>query len=239
METAMKYNPSLESNLTEAFQLMRQNGIVARKNFECCQGCGCAAIADLIKKQVAKNKTTVGYCFYHRQDNDNKLDTGRFYLAYGTPGEGDSTDPKVTATDVGNIICECLKQVGLLYQWDGTGGNRIRVSMTMVDEERKIREEGRVEVKKLQDAYRVINTKEDLVEIAKFLKVRPDWHEPDEQMVDVRVVGSKFDNAGVEGELAVRLLKEVLVSPGIFRNVAVAEINLATLFAIASDNREE
>lgn len=82
-----------------------------------------------------------------------------------------------------------------------------------------------------------IHTREQLVELARRLGVRPDWHEPDEQGVTVHVEGVSFDNAGfwptedrpfaapelIETHVAVRRGGET-----------VAYVNLATLFAWAS-----
>ena len=40
-----------------------------------------------------------------------------------------------------------------------------------------------------------INNAKELNELAKELGVRPDWHEPDEQEVNARIIGSHLDNA--------------------------------------------
>jgi len=85
-----------------------------------------------------------------------------------------------------------------------------------------------------------VSNPEGLKALARKLGVRPDWHEPDEQEVTARVFGASFDNAGFYGEgsrpngrisspdaeeLFVRLYKDG--SP-------VADVNLATLFAMAA-----
>lgn len=57
------------------------------------------------------------------------------------------------------------------------------------------------------------------------LKVRKDWHEPDEQRITALVTGGKFDNAGVRGEMEVLVMKE---------GKPVFAVNLATLFAFAT-----
>lgn len=85
-----------------------------------------------------------------------------------------------------------------------------------------------------------INTRRELVALAGELGVRPDWHEPDEQEVTVRIEGENFDNAGhwpaaqasgipgIEwsGEYCVVLIKD---------GVDVAVVNLASLFSMATD----
>lgn len=86
-----------------------------------------------------------------------------------------------------------------------------------------------------------VRTRDQLRELARALKVRPDWHEPEGQAVTARVHGREFDNAGFWGhdrdgklvtygdpgkqELWVELFKD---------GDPVAEVNLADLLAWAS-----
>jgi hypothetical protein len=86
-----------------------------------------------------------------------------------------------------------------------------------------------------------IQRREQLVELAEELGVRPDWHEPDEQEVSALCVGDDFDNAGfwpagygfkgpsAKGE---RTEKHVIIWKG---GQAVAAVNLASLLAWASE----
>jgi hypothetical protein len=91
-----------------------------------------------------------------------------------------------------------------------------------------------------------IETKAELRRLAAELHMRADWHEPEEQGVTAEVRGKNFDNAGfwgyswrtrpevyqlpedhpdlASGEIYVTLYKE---------DKPVAEVNLATLFALA------
>jgi hypothetical protein len=88
-----------------------------------------------------------------------------------------------------------------------------------------------------------IKTRNELVRLADQLMVRPDWHEPDKQGVTAAVFGTEFDNAGYWGSAAAihGALPTEQVSEGMEMWVvvykdgeAVAEISLATLFAIAA-----
>lgn len=108
-----------------------------------------------------------------------------------------------------------------------------------------------------------INTVAQLRELQQALKVRPDWHEPDEQDVTARVFGFSFDNAGFWGsegkvttlpqderqekwfnhyntasELARREDHEEMYVALYRDGDRVAEINLATLFAFACGTYE-
>lgn len=79
-----------------------------------------------------------------------------------------------------------------------------------------------------------IQSKAELVALAKRLGVRPDWHEPDEQGVTAGTHGTSFDNAGFWGSDNTCRTQEQYV---VIRQdgEAVAEVNLATLFAWATD----
>ena len=84
-----------------------------------------------------------------------------------------------------------------------------------------------------------------LQRLARRLRLRDDWHEPDEQNVTARVRGRRLDNAGLwgvkaEGEAAVGLVKRdslelyVIISLG---GLPFAEVNLADALAwAATDN---
>lgn len=86
-----------------------------------------------------------------------------------------------------------------------------------------------------------INNVEDLKRVAKELGVRDDWHEPDERHIHAIVFGSVFDNAGRWG---VRLIDHGKDTGGaemfvvLYRGgMRFAEVNLATLFAMATGNK--
>lgn len=73
----------------------------------------------------------------------------------------------------------------------------------------------------------------ELQALAKELGVRPDWHEPDEQEITAVVRGVTFDNAGFWPG-AYLAYEEIYVTL-YHRYRAVAQINLATLLAWASE----
>lgn len=84
---------------------------------------------------------------------------------------------------------------------------------------------------------RTITERHELVELARELKVRDDWHEPDEQDLTARVYGNVFDNAMGPGfEHAYGPDKEFLEMFVELRknHVPIAQVSLATLFAWAS-----
>lgn len=86
-----------------------------------------------------------------------------------------------------------------------------------------------------------INEAQQLRSLAWYLRVRDNWHEPDEQGLTAVVHGTDFDNAGFWGHDRDGSLstygdpprQEIWVE--LFKNgVPVAEINLATLLAFAT-----
>jgi hypothetical protein len=78
-----------------------------------------------------------------------------------------------------------------------------------------------------------IRTRRQLTELARGLKVRLDWHEPDEQDVTATVGGNSFDNAMSPGQEYAPGHAEMFVTLH-QRGQSVAVINLAMLFAWAT-----
>lgn len=78
-----------------------------------------------------------------------------------------------------------------------------------------------------------INTRKELVDLAKELGVSHDWHEPDEQGITVEVHGNHFDNAGFwpAGDFNNNSEKYVFIKKD---GHPMAAVNLATLFAWAA-----
>lgn len=99
-----------DARLTAAFRDLRSQGLFARRNFWCCQGCGWAAI-EADPKARAKHDAK-GAVFYHQQDAQDLTSTGRVFLAWA----GD-----------GNAIVNTMVRHGLGVKWDGSPHTRIEV----------------------------------------------------------------------------------------------------------------
>jgi hypothetical protein len=88
---------------------------------------------------------------------------------------------------------------------------------------------------------KIIHTRRELVALAAELGVRPDWHEPDEQLLTAEVKGDDFDNAGFwpEGHHGRQIPQEILETHVILSQDGepVAAVNLANLFAWAAEHR--
>ncbi len=86
---------------------------------------------------------------------------------------------------------------------------------------------------------RRILKREELIELAAELGVRPDWHEPDEQEVYATTQGNNFDNAGfwpAEYKAGRTVEKHVIIYKA---GQVIAAVNLATLLAWASEKGYE
>ena len=98
-------NIELKKKVNEGFKLLRERGYWARQNWQCCSGCGWAAIED-------KNASKA--VFYHAQDARNLNKDGYVYIAWA----GD-----------GNEIRDAFVDAGLNVEWDGTENSRHKLTV--------------------------------------------------------------------------------------------------------------
>jgi len=123
----------VRTKLNALFKALRQAGVAAHQNYECCQGCGCARVASEIGVVGA-------YVFYHHQDAED-LEPPRHhragdgwrpgvYLAYGIVSAVELPDAVEEALrlKVGELIRRLATVVGLAVEWDGTTAQRIWVT---------------------------------------------------------------------------------------------------------------
>ncbi len=93
-----------QSNLTKAFKELRKAGYFAKQNHTCCQSCGWAEVPDDKAEKAV---------FYHNQDHQSYKEGGDLYLAWA----GD-----------GKLICDILRDHGLVVEWEGTPDRRICIT---------------------------------------------------------------------------------------------------------------
>ena len=105
-----------KDKINELFKLLRKNGIVARQNFMCCQGCAGAALTD----KYGDNKKVV---YYTSQDNATLKKYGELYLAYGL------TNCTIDGAEqeLGNLIVNLAKDLSLNVDWSGDINERILI----------------------------------------------------------------------------------------------------------------
>jgi hypothetical protein len=114
-----------KTKLNKAFDLLRRRGLIARQRFSCCNSCAWYELATYVEEKIDKTpkaKDAIKGCvFYSRQGGffDGRRVTN-LYLQFGhvsTTKHGDVGAPTI---EVGKMVCDALKEVGLVPQWDGT-----------------------------------------------------------------------------------------------------------------------
>jgi hypothetical protein len=108
--------------LRRAFSEMRRYGILAEENLLCCQSCACSEMESQAE-EFPEDSKPVGYCFWHGQDHEELVTSGRAMLAFNGFGATDSRA-------VGHIVVGCLKRAGVRAKWDGSVSHRIEFWLT-------------------------------------------------------------------------------------------------------------
>ncbi len=146
--------PGDYDRMAAAFARLRQQGLVARMNFTCCQTCGTAEIDDerTPLKGAAPGEypwREWAYTFFHQQDAERLADSPSvLYLSYSAFRAAPHLDPALVRaardgdadarrrvhadTDgaVGSIVVAALREHGLEVDWAGDPGDRIKVRIT-------------------------------------------------------------------------------------------------------------
>lgn len=101
--------------IDEAFDKLNELGILARKDWTCCQTCGHYEIKDELKECGLTN-----YVFYHDQDTDYLNERGFTYIAYGL-------DKKAK-----KVVMKVFKHYGLNPEWNGSEKTRIKITERLI-----------------------------------------------------------------------------------------------------------
>jgi hypothetical protein len=115
------------NNLTRAFTMMRQRGLIAEENFSCCLSCGIEEIMEEAEERILDGEEVAGFVFYHMQDNDDRMEGLDFHLAFGQVVIPEVGKVGLSAEAVGRIACECLAECQVAHEWDGDPDSRIVV----------------------------------------------------------------------------------------------------------------
>ena len=105
------------AQIREFFDNLQDRGITTQEDFTCCSNCGAAEIADL------RQKSDLGYCFYHAQSRETAAETGSLYLHWGAY----STDD-MQKLIVANAIVDEAKSCGLKPEWNGSVFSTIKIT---------------------------------------------------------------------------------------------------------------
>ena len=118
--------------LTKAFKLLRKEGLIAKQNFSCCGSCASYEIGEQAKTRAKKfGKFPKGSVFYNRQSTESMEITGTVYLSYGAFYSRNDIKRKECFDDVeiGKLIVEKMKEVGLKTKWDGDADKCVQVDV--------------------------------------------------------------------------------------------------------------
>ena len=99
----------VRQRLVAAFKDLRKQNIVARCNFEDCQSCAGALLADMIE---ARPKA-IGYVFWHHQGEAHLQNGDGMRLYFGGRGDDDAQ-----TTLVGNLVVNALRDHNVPVSWD-------------------------------------------------------------------------------------------------------------------------
>ncbi len=109
-----------------AFEMLEDEGIVARQNFTCCGTCGAAEIGTEIDDFEAIGRKASGYVFFHQQDTESAVESGSLYISYGA---ADSETGDEASVAIGRKLHDTLQSVGLKPIWDGKINHRVGVAV--------------------------------------------------------------------------------------------------------------
>lgn len=133
-----------QEKLVRAFALVRKRGVIARQNYLCCTGCASSAIAVEINDKVTKDarvKDKVkGVVFFHKQGGFFSGRSGSVstcYLHFGQVETSAHGPVGLPSLAVAKILVECLREVGLAFEWDGTSDKCVEVLFTPPEPRRR------------------------------------------------------------------------------------------------------
>ena len=117
----------VRAKLKAAFKELRNkdNRLVAKMNYLCCQSCASYAICSDVEEKGWKRN---GYVFWHRQGNEGFRERGHVYLYFS--GTEEDEDEKLFEKDslwVANKVVEVLKKHEIDVEWDGNANVAILV----------------------------------------------------------------------------------------------------------------
>ena len=131
METKIE-EQTFDKRLTLAFKELSKQDIVAKENFLCCQSCGSAAIAGEVDKIEKKGKMVKGMCFFHDQDNEDKIKGRDFFLSFSDHKKR-KVKRTLTQKQVGELICQVLGKFKIATMWDGDTNTRILIKFEEIN----------------------------------------------------------------------------------------------------------
>jgi len=103
------------------FRNLRKRRLMAEQNFACCMSCAVSELSEMLdedKKRSCPKCQKIGAVFYHRQDAQGFARTGHLYLGYIATEDGKEKQ-------IGEIIVEEAKRLGIPIAWNGDASDRV------------------------------------------------------------------------------------------------------------------
>lgn len=119
--------PAAARALFDAFERLEwKDRVRTEHSWTCCASCGANEMAEELREQPGEFD---GGCFYHDQDVDTAIATGRLYVRFGAyAADHDGTDDTMDV-DIGRRIVGELQLRGFVPEWDGTSSTCIIVDL--------------------------------------------------------------------------------------------------------------
>lgn len=119
-----------QKKLTEAFKLVRREGLIARQSYLCCRGCAGAELANEVEATLDAGKEgPKGYVFYTKQQGFvENFKVQSIFLAYGAVHSEKYGDVGLPTVEVGRLVCDALTKTGLTFKWNGSPDKCIEVN---------------------------------------------------------------------------------------------------------------
>jgi hypothetical protein len=108
--------------LDQVFDSLEQQGIMALQNAGYTQSDGISDVTQFYHEAGGEQSVIVGYCFYHGQDLETVMESGKLWLTYGDILGNDDK-----GVEIGRRIKHVLEGAGFTVEWDGSIKTRLLV----------------------------------------------------------------------------------------------------------------
>ena len=119
---AERTSSTWDQQLTDAFEVMEERGLVARQDHLCCKTCAADDLNHIVDTRREKGEHILGYAYYHNQDADGIRDGRGVYIGFSSAVERETT---MIQKAIGRLVCQCLKEAGFSPVWEDDPEQRI------------------------------------------------------------------------------------------------------------------
>jgi hypothetical protein len=108
--------------LDEVFEALEDQGIIALQDAGYTQDNGLDDVTEIYHEAGGEESDIVGYCFFHGQDLERVMRSGKLFLTYGDIlGDDDK------GTEIGQRIKRAFEEAGFTIEWNGSIKSRLLV----------------------------------------------------------------------------------------------------------------